>query len=1006
MANTNRLNVNKHYLDESAINANVFSNDEYRYGEIVICNDIEKPGLYIYTKLNDASGSSEKIQKINSVENIYFNNVLDDKVNGDIENGDSIYVAISKLKKEITNIINGDEGLSDLNGIVGKIIATLGINKDGTFDFWSELPGLKHVKEAKSFKEVIEQLDDAIDSSVGDVYEYLESDEDGGYKKIIKNTILDELKELNFELDAADGYVITGIKQDNGKISATTKELTIDRDESGLVYTFNLGGVKYGEINIPKDQFLNEAKFIESATITDVADALNYGQVIDVNKPYLKFVWILGEEKNPTYVDVSGLVDVYNANDIPISDDFTGTTESVGIEVGDSVESAIEKIVEKVKTIIDSQKSDKVKSKGGSVIVEESADGTSLDINVDNDTIVKDNSVPKYGQLSVSLKVDTTTYEDGGIKAKHELVTESGKTYGTIYETRDVICGDSRSYVTVTKERVSAGENIPINTDKNTIILNVAENIGSAIGPTVENGNGLTTAWAVKQYVTNGTFDGDVINVGKNEVLPWDKWVGRIQFYTGSSHPSSDYDTIHKAFLRTDNNFIRLAESLGFEGDGENCFKYPSWDLTGTTYIKDTENVFDGLVTLDESLSVFSGAVVDALSNAKVNATSDKETIIISEHSDDTNTSFDVNVHEATTENVSSTIENVISTDKNFLEQDSTSDKGLKVSGMDSDVTVTTAPIKILGWSDRVGSGVYKNWDGTDVSETADGTGINYIPKGTSIQEILENILSLVNYPNAATKPTISISLSPALSGLKEIHSTVTIPGATLSKNVGKFNASYTNVTQPTPQITWSGDEITTTKTGFTNYTLTTGATIVSASTTVDLGSNGVKYSAKSTYSEPTNSPVRNDNEPTTKTGKTAADKTATWSSANASATAQTTITGVYPVFNNISGGALIADATNKMALTSAATITIENVPAEGDNHLMFDFPNDRTVSSFKVKNLSGNYVDYTGAWNATETVQKNVNGTSYTYSRLTTTGGAQGAGVSYQITLSKSLNQ
>jgi hypothetical protein len=121
--------------------------------------------------------------------------------------------------------------------------------------------------------------------------------------------------------------------------------------------------------------------------------------------------------------------------------------------------------------------------------------------------------------------------------------------------------------------------------------------------------------------------------------------------------------------------------------------------------------------------------------------------------------------------------------------------------------------------------------------------------------------------------------------------------------------------------------------------------------------------------------------------------------------TATYKVTGVYPCYCNIKNSAFVND-TEKLALTTGKTFTFSNVPTEVEspNNFMFDYPNTHTISSFKIKDLQGNWVNFSSYFNATsEEITKTINGTDYTYYRLTTGGGNGPA--EYQITLNKNLN-
>ena len=121
--------------------------------------------------------------------------------------------------------------------------------------------------------------------------------------------------------------------------------------------------------------------------------------------------------------------------------------------------------------------------------------------------------------------------------------------------------------------------------------------------------------------------------------------------------------------------------------------------------------------------------------------------------------------------------------------------------------------------------------------------------------------------------------------------------------------------------------------------------------------------------------------------------------------TATYKVTGVYPCYCNIKNSAFVND-TEKLTLTTGKTFTFSNVPTEVEspNNFMFDYPNTHTISSFKIKDLQGNWVNFSSYFNATsEEITKTINGTDYTYYRLTTGGGNGPA--EYQITLNKNLN-
>ena len=121
---------------------------------------------------------------------------------------------------------------------------------------------------------------------------------------------------------------------------------------------------------------------------------------------------------------------------------------------------------------------------------------------------------------------------------------------------------------------------------------------------------------------------------------------------------------------------------------------------------------------------------------------------------------------------------------------------------------------------------------------------------------------------------------------------------------------------------------------------------------------------------------------------------------------ASISVTGVYPVYVNIDSGQLV-DETKKMPLTISDTIVFEGVPSEvaSNTHFTFDYPATHTVTSFEIKDLTGEFVKYDATYDAeSDSVTKVIGGEKVSYKRFITTGKLQGEGT-YKITLSKGLD-
>lgn len=568
---------NKNVANPSDITASVFSSDEQlKYGEIVLCNNINEPGIYIFAK-ND--GGETKIQKINSADNIILKQDVDPSASGPVANGDTLYEMVSKLQNQIDNLSGGGESEAEK---VNRIIAAIDLNDDGSYKIISG----NYVGDATSIADAISKLDAAINtvggSSIEEAKEYTDA------------KITESIEALDSEASAGDGEVFVKITEADGLVSGEVKALSVEKDATGLKYDLKLGNYVFGSVDIPQDQFLKEVIFISAATVEDIAEALNYGQHIELGKPYLKFVWKLEGGPKPTYVDVSGLIDVYTAADVKLSDEYSGA--SFDIKSGTSVEDAIGKVTNELTSIEESIESNKVNSSEKTINVTTSDTGTNIDINIDNDTIVKNETVAKQGQLSVALNVEKTHVDTGYVRTKYTLKSKDG-SYGVINDTRDVFVGDETDgFIKVETQAVSDTEGN--RTDKITITPVIQKTVNNATGPNVDDANGLVTAWGVKEYVRSG-IDGDGIMAGDDVLQPYENYRGHINFDSSSI----DYDTVHKALYKTDNNMQLLDEALGFESSGQNVHQYPSATTQDCLLIKDDRTVMGALKTLDKAIA-------------------------------------------------------------------------------------------------------------------------------------------------------------------------------------------------------------------------------------------------------------------------------------------------------------------------------------------------------------------------------------------------------------------
>jgi hypothetical protein len=365
---------------------------------------------------------------------------------------------------------------------------------------------------------------------------------------------------------------------------------------------------------------------------------------------------------------------------------------------------------------------------------------------------------------------------------------------------------------------------------------------------------------------------------------------------------------------------------------------------------------------------------------------------------------------------------------KNFLSVD---DNGLAVKSVDSDATVLHQNLTVAGLSGSFGAGNYQNGQ--------------VISAGTSLYTILENILCKESYPTVSYKsaalstainaPSIKLTKTGSLiygTTLQFSGSCNTLVVSTTPNQVYGLTDGYSAADDDTPDSSntaitenvstghTSGDStynLTASFSGFNNQSSLSGTGSTNASCVINLTTLGyvtmgdnkvtltatgpsISGTAQAISSGYTVSNLKKTDVKYTYSGKNAFSKTCP----KPTSASTSTVTGVLPCFANVSGGALV-DAPTQLSLTTGKEFTI-TVPSEvaAKKHFMFDFPADRTVSSFKVKDLQGNFVAFEAAYSQSTEVEKTINGFTMKYKRLTTTGDYVGDGV-YKITLSTNLN-
>lgn len=389
-----------------------------------------------------------------------------------------------------------------------------------------------------------------------------------------------------------------------------------------------------------------------------------------------------------------------------------------------------------------------------------------------------------------------------------------------------------------------------------------------------------------------------------------------------------------------------------------------------------------------------------------------------------------VNVANATKVNTVATVKS----GKNFLKLETDGDgKALAVRSIDTDSTVLQKDIVVAGMTDQFGAGNYANG--------------NVIKAGTDIYTILQNILCKELYPesvrstqgnitSSVAQPTISLSQSGTVTygtpctlnsvtcgALTVTPTPSTVTGLTYGYSAAdddKADSSGTTITKNvTSSITNANYDLAVSFTGFNGQTGITTTGAGKDACKIENTALGFITMGENKISVTQTGPVVKGVIEKIESGYTVSNLGNTDASKKYSAVAalskqldrptstqSQTIIGVLPCFYNISDGALVDEATTQMSLITGTTFTNISVPSENvaKKHFMFDFPADRSVSTFKVKDLQGKYVTFEAAYTQNEEVEKVINGIRMNYKRLQTTGDFVGSGM-YQIELSTNLN-
>ena len=200
-------------------------------------------------------------------------------------------------------------------------------------------------------------------------------------------------------------------------------------------YNFTKDGSVVTTINIPKDQFLKEATFVDSATAEDKA----IDDSVVVGQPYLKFTWEIELESGVsiTYVPVNKLVDTYVGSDYitvsagtdnkTIALDYNRLVIDLKSDVVTDIDASISKITDKIDVIDSSITS--IKNDIADLVAKDASVDASLGELVADiaDLVAKDTAIDSsLGEIVTKLgNVDTSLGElDAADKAMQADITK------------------------------------------------------------------------------------------------------------------------------------------------------------------------------------------------------------------------------------------------------------------------------------------------------------------------------------------------------------------------------------------------------------------------------------------------------------------------------------------------------------------------------------------------------------------------------------------------------
>ena len=271
-------------------------------------------------------------------------------------------------------------------------------------------------------------------------------------------------------------------------------------------YNFTKDGSVVTTINIPKDQFLKEATFVDSATAEDKA----IDDSVVVGQPYLKFTWEIELESGVsiTYVPVNKLVDTYVGSDYitvsagtdnkTIALDYNRLVIDLKSDVVTDIDASISKITDKID------------------VIDSSITSIKNDI---ADLVAKDASVDaSLGELVADI-ADLVAKDTAIDSSLGEIVTKLGNVDTSLGE---LVAADKAMQADITKLK-AAKVNGQAFTDNAGTLEATVKGINIQVGKAVES-LGVTEATTIDDAIEAiagkiGTVDTGVASVVSNDTV-------------------------------------------------------------------------------------------------------------------------------------------------------------------------------------------------------------------------------------------------------------------------------------------------------------------------------------------------------------------------------------------------------------------------------------------------------------------------------------------------------